>query len=422
MNKGGDLEANKEALIQHSKHKGYKLERKSSNPWECGKERTNLFFNCYGLMLIIQLILFIMAVGIGIIVWIRYLTDIGEERISLKSAILSILFCEINAFAWLLLFYCYRLESHTHRELKHAATLNFEAKVLDKISYVRTIFVELENERRMGMFYFDQRLPEPYTKKFKGKWNTVLIFLFRLIWFGCSLTVIIYHALTGRIKLYYISQQSNWLAAVMNLLGIIHIFIKDKRNNFLTKIYGPLYLICIGNIFVVGCIVIPDNLGTLCKGGSIADFGVDDIVEHFLNPFFIYLPFIWEYVDIKVLWTPWPVIYGIFYIFINFVYVCIYNESIYGNLKFDNTFTVAISIVFAVMFWIPSLIAYFGSLYQKNKKLNRDFGIYHEYSYGEFPIEQQDKGSEGKFPEIKIISPITEIRHERIESDEIKEN
>lgn len=344
-----------EALLEANDKRVAKYARKDSNPWgdEKGK-KANFFRNCYGLMLITMMFLFLMAVGITVVVWLNYFYIIRSKRTSLVEGLLSILFCEINAIAWLLLLYCYRLESHTHRTYRHAATMIFKRKILDKNRYIKTIFSEIQNEKALGMFYFDERLPEPYAKKFEGAWNTVLIFVFRLIWFGCASSVIVYHALTGRIKLYYISQQSNWLAAIMTFLGLIHVFVKDKRKNLLTKIYGPFYLICIGNIFLVGLIVIPDNLITLATGGTINDFGWDDIVEHYLNPVFIFLPFIWEYIDFKILWTPWPMVYGIFYIICNFIYVMKYDETVYGDLKFDNLFTVAISIVVAVVFWIPT--------------------------------------------------------------------
>lgn len=102
------------------------------------------------------------------------------------------------------------------------------------------------------------------------------------------------------------------------------------------------------------------------------------------------MPFIWEYVDIKILWTPWSLMYGLFYLFVNMFYVFYSGKSVYGALAFNNIMSVGLSCIYCVFFWGPSMLAYFMSVKQKSRILNAAFGEHAEMT-GSAEVELQQK-------------------------------
>lgn len=217
----------------------------------------------------------------------------------------------------------------------------------------------LENEHKdrlyakRGYYQFDS--DEPFTARHGPEW---LPLFFRIMLLTFSLSVFFYRFVTGDYPNYiYLSNLTNLLTILTCSVGIIHFFIDDKKNSIWTDIYGNLYANNFTWVFLVITVVtgwnsltwlsdswpLLHNALNLMPGeetgvanGHLNNWTYANIVDHIVVGMLIYVPFLYEKVDIKDSYVGSVFVLFGSYLYANLFYGYFTGKHAYSKLTFTH--------------------------------------------------------------------------------------
>ena len=171
------------------------------------------------------------------------------------------------------------------------------------------------------------RTPEPFLPRYGPKCTSLI---FRIIMLSICLSVPISKYIQN-FDLGYLNM-SNWavaFATITYVIAIFHYFSPNKRTSAFTTVFKYCWASHYPALFVISVIVFVNN-HVFHWGDNAFDNTYDTIVEHVVIPSLIFVPYIYEYIDLTVLpYIYGPIGFGILYLTFNCIWTLTTKQPIY---------------------------------------------------------------------------------------------